>query len=274
MSTSQRREIPRFDRPIIETHCHLDYLQPEALEDVLRRSSDAGVERIVTIAVSPDNLATVRDLADRHDRVWCTQGVHPHEASAYSDAVQVEIEAGCAHPRVLAVGEIGLDYHYDHAPRPQQREVFARQLEIAANLDLPVVIHTREADEDTQAVLAEHLPRLRRRGVIHSFSSGAALAEFCLDAGFMLGFNGMVTFKRADNVRDIVAMTPLDRLVLETDAPYLTPVPWRGHTNAPFYLPFIAEKIAEVKSIDIATLLDSARANSERLFDFRPGAAA
>lgn len=272
MAKSKRREIPRFRCPIIETHCHLDYLEPAALEEELRVAREHGIERIVTIAVSPDNLDTVRELASAYNDVYCTQGVHPHEAGAFNDDVAARIRAGSADRRVVAVGEIGLDYYYDHADRTAQRDAFACQLAIASQLDLPVVIHTRDADADTQAILAEHLPQLQRRGVIHSFSSGLTLAEFCLDAGFMLGFNGMATFRNADNVRDAVALTPPDRLVLETDAPYLTPVPYRGRTNGPRYLPFIAEKIAEIKGIEIEDLLMHCLANSERLFFSRPAA--
>jgi TatD DNase family protein len=266
MAKSKRREIPRFRCPIIETHCHLDYLEPAALEEELRVAREHGIGRIVTIAVSPDNLDTVRQLASASSDVYCTQGVHPHEAETFDECVAARIRAGSKDRHVVAIGEIGLDYYYDHADRAVQRDAFARQLEIAAELDLPVVIHTRDADGDTQAILAEHLPQLRRRGVIHSFSSGLHLAEFCLDAGFMLGFNGMVTFRNADNVRDAVLITPLDRLVLETDAPYLTPVPYRGSTNGPRYLPFVAERVAEIKGIDIEELLAHCLANSERLF--------
>jgi TatD DNase family protein len=266
MAKSKRRAIPRFSCPIIETHCHLDYLDPGELAEELAAARAQGVERIVTIAVSPDNLATVRRLAATEDRVFCTQGVHPHEAGSFTSDVARAIRAGTADPRVVAVGEIGLDYYYDHADRAVQRDVFAQQLRIAAEESKPVVIHSRDADEDTQAILAEYLPSLHRRGVIHSFSSGLGLAEFAIDAGFMLGFNGMVTFNRADNVREAVALCPVSQLVLETDAPYLTPVPYRGQKNAPRYLPFVAEKVAEVKNLPIETLLAACRANSERLF--------
>lgn len=266
MSSKKRRDIPRFGYPIVETHCHLDYLPPEGLAQTLDAARDVGVVRIITIAVSPDNLATVRELAARNERVSCTQGIHPHEAHHYSDEVHDRIIDGCSDSNVMAVGEIGLDYYYDHAPREQQRSAFARQLDLAAQQDLPVVIHSRDADADMQAILAEHLPQLARGGVIHSFSSGLDLAEFCLEAGFMLGFNGMVTFRNADNVRAAAAMTPLKQLLLETDAPYLTPVPYRGRENAPCYLPFIAEKIAEVKSLPIEELLTAAYDNSHRLF--------
>lgn len=266
MSKKQRRDIPRFVHPIIETHCHLDYLEADALHEELQAARSVGVERIVTIAVSPENLDTVRSIAQREDRVYCTQGVHPHEAEAYSATVDARIRKGVADPKVVAIGEIGLDYFYDHADRGVQRQVFADQLAIAAACNLPVVIHSRDADEDMQAILTEHLDSLPKRGVIHSFSSGLDLAEFALSEGFMLGFNGMVTFNRADNVREAVALTPSQQLLLETDAPYLTPVPYRGRSNGPRYIPFVAEKVAEIKDLPIEELLTQCYANSERLF--------
>lgn len=266
MSKKQRREIPRFVHPIIETHCHLDYLEADGLAEELQAAREVGVERIVTIAVSPDNLDTVRSIAQREDRVYCTQGVHPHEAEAYSTTVGARIREGAADAKVVAIGEIGLDYFYDHADRAVQRKVFADQLAIAAACNLPVVIHSRDADDDMRAILFEHRDSLPQRGVIHSFSSGLELAEFALDEGFMLGFNGMVTFNRAENVRDAVALTPPSQLLLETDAPYLTPVPYRGRSNGPRYIPFVAEKVAEIKDLPIEDLLTQCYANSERLF--------
>lgn len=275
MSKKQRREIPQFGHPIIETHCHLDYLDPDSLAEELAEARRVGVERIITIAVSPDNLAKVRDIAGTHKDIYCTQGIHPHEAESFDSTVGQQIREGIHDHRVLAVGEIGLDYFYDHADRSTQRKVFAEQLAIACDEQLPVVIHSRDADEDMQAMLAEHLPQLHRRGVIHSFSSGLALAEFALDAGFKLGFNGMVTFNKADNVRAAVQITPIEQLILETDAPYLTPAPYRGRPNGPRYLPFIAEKIAELKETDVATLLTTCYRNSEALFfAHREGSAA
>ncbi len=266
MSKGKHRDIPLFATPIIETHCHLDYLDPAQLQDTLTRSRAVGIERIVTIAVSASNLDSVLALTRVAPDIWGTQGVHPHEAESFTPEVAEIIRERGSDERIVAVGEIGLDYFYDHADRAVQRSVFAAQLALAVDLDLPVVIHTREADEDTRAILVEYAPHLRRKGVIHSFTSGMALAEFCLEAGFMLGFNGITTFNRADNVREVVAATPLDQLVLETDSPYLTPVPYRGRPNAPFYLPFIAERIAEVLEIPVETLLASAYRNSLALF--------
>lgn len=266
MGKQKRRDIPRFDTAIIETHCHLDYLGDDQFAAAIERAVASGIEKLITIAVSPENLSRVLALTEASHLVWGTQGVHPHEASSFSRQVAQTIAANLSHARIVAVGEIGLDYYYDHADRSSQRAAFEAQLAIAAEHDYPVVIHSREADDDTQAILADFLPDLRRRGVIHSFTSGQALAEFCLDAGFMLGFNGIITFNSAQNVRDIVAITPATQLLLETDSPYLTPVPYRGRPNEPCYLPFVAEKIAEIKALPADDFLQQVYDNSQRLF--------
>ena len=266
--SKKRREIPHYHQPIIETHCHLDYLKEAPLTDILQQAQAIGVERVVTISVAPDNLATVRALAEQHAMIWATQGIHPHDAKDYTDAVEQEIRTHLDSERILAVGEIGLDYYYEHSDRVAQRKAFERQLQLAIEHDKPVVIHTRDADDDTRAILADFVGHMRRKGVIHSFTSGLALAEYCLSEGFCLGFNGICTFNKADNVREVVDATPLAQILLETDAPYLTPVPYRGRENAPCYLPFIAEKIAEVKALSVETVLTQAYQNSLRvLFD-------
>lgn len=270
MSKKQRRDIPCFDTPIIETHCHLDYLDPDELAVTLAKSTAVGVERIITIAVSPDNLDTVQALTQASPAIWGTQGIHPHEAAHYSPAIESRVREGLRQERILAVGEIGLDYYYDHADRAVQRQVFERQLQLAVDADLPVVIHTRDADEDTRAVLGNFTRQLRRKGVIHSFTSGLPLAQWCLSEGFMLGFNGIATFNRADNVRDVIAATPVQQALLETDAPYLTPVPYRGRPNAPYYLPFIAEQVAASMGLAVEELLGQVYRNSLALF-FRQG---
>ncbi len=266
----KRRDIPVFDQPIIETHCHLDYLKDRPLADTLARSRQVNIERIITIAVSPDNLARVRELSQIEPWVYGTQGIHPHDAEAYSDAVEQEIRAHATDPKIVAVGEIGLDYFYDNADRAIQRDVFRRQLQIACDTDRPVVIHSRDADDDTIAILREFEHSLKRRGVIHSFTSGPGLARYALDQGWCLGFNGITTFNKAENVRDIVRMTPIEQILLETDAPFLTPVPYRGHENAPFYLPFVAEKISEVKNLSLSDVLGHTYRNSLRTFFEHP----
>ena len=264
--SKKRREIPVFDHPIIETHCHLDYLKDRPLSDTLEQSQRVNIEKVITIAVSPDNLATVRELAGSNDWVFGTQGVHPHEAETYTDEVEAEIRQHATDDKIVAVGEIGLDYFYDNADRSVQREVFRRQLQIACDSDRPVVIHSRDADDDTIAILKEFEHSLERRGVIHSFTSGPGLARYAIDQGWCLGFNGITTFNKAENVRDIVRMTPIEQILLETDAPFLTPVPYRGRENAPFYLPFVAEKIADVKELPMDEVLSQTYQNSLRTF--------
>jgi len=261
-----KRDIPNYNLPIIETHFHLDYLKEGSVEEILQKARLAGIERFMTIAVSPDNLEKVINLTEAHEDVYGTLGIHPHDAELYNDDTEAFIRQHLApenrSAKLRAVGEIGLDYFYDNADRKIQRDVFERQLQIAVDFQLPVVIHTREADEDTQAILSNFAPLMANKGVIHSFTSGIELARFCVAQGFNLGINGIVTFNKADNVREVVADTPIEKLLLETDAPFLTPVPYRGKENAPCYLPFIAERIAEVKGLEVEQVLTQCYKNS------------
>ncbi len=266
MSKSKKREIPVFQTPIIETHCHLDYLKEHDLDDIIRQSADVGIERIITIAVSPDNLEKVMKLAQKHPMIWGTQGVHPHDADKFEAQTGETIRKNAINERILAIGEIGLDYYYEQSDRNIQKQVFEKQLQIASDLDLPVVIHSRDADDDTMAILKNFESTLLKRGVIHSFTSGPELAQYAIEQNFHLGFNGICTFNSAQNVRDIIHMTPIENIILETDAPYLTPIPYRGRENASFYLPFIAERVALEKNIEIEVFLQSVYQNSLNLF--------
>lgn len=267
MSKNKKREIPNWNLPIIETHCHLDYLKQDSLENILAKSREVGVEKIITIAVEPENLNSVLELARAHENIYCTQGLHPHEGKLYTDEVEALILENLKDSNVVAVGEIGLDFHYNNSPEKEQKDAFERQLQIACDYNKPIVVHTREADEDTKAILKNFSNSLKRKGVIHSFTSSTWLAEFCLEEGFSIGFNGIITFNSAQNVRDVLSITPLERILVETDAPFLTPIPFRGRENAPFYLPFIIEKIAEVKDCSIEQVLEKTYFNSKNLFD-------
>ncbi len=258
--------IPLFDFPIIETHCHLDYLKQDEIASIVQKSSDLGIEKIISIAVSKDNLTNVIEICDRFDTVYGTQGIHPHQADEYNEQLDSILRSQLSHQKILAVGEIGLDYYYEHSQPEIQRNAFEQQLQIASDLDLPVVIHTREADEDMQAILSNFSNTLPKKGVIHSFTSSLSLAEFCINEGFHLGFNGIITFNRADNVRNVLEKIPMDRILTETDAPYLTPAPYRGKENAPFYLPFIVEKIAHIKKLPIDEVLKSCYNNAHQVF--------
>jgi TatD DNase family protein len=251
---------------IIETHCHLDYLKEKPLEEILQAAKDNGITKIITIAVEPDNFDAAFNLSQEHDMIYSSQGIHPHDAKLCTEQALKTIEERQSNNKVVAVGEIGLDYHYDNSPRDIQKVVFKQQLEIAIRTDKPVVIHSRDADEDMISILSEYAPKMNKKGVIHSFTAGEELALRAIELGFYLGFNGIITFKKAENVRDIVKLCPLDRILLETDSPFLTPVPHRGKENSPEYLPHILEKISEIKEISKQELAAQCLINSKNLF--------
>ncbi len=251
---------------LFETHCHLDYLKQLPINEVVSKSNEVGIDKIITISVSPDNLSSAFSLTVQFDHVYCTQGIHPHEAKHVTDDVYETVKKNADSEKVVAIGEIGLDYHYNHSERKTQIKVFEEHLKISIEKDLPVVIHSREADEDMMAILNNFAPSMKRKGVIHSFTSTPELAEMAIAHGFYLGFNGIITFKKAQNVRDIVSLTPIDKILLETDAPFLTPTPHRGKENAPFYLPHVAKKLCEIKGVEPDQLLPQIYKNSLNLF--------
>jgi TatD DNase family protein len=250
----------------IETHCHLDYLKSAPLEDILNTSREAGIEKIITIGVDPDNLDLVKSISETHEQIYYSQGIHPHDAKNATLADFEKIKSRSQEPKMVAIGEIGLDYHYNNSPKDIQLKVFETQLQIAVSEDLPVIIHTREADEDTISLLRNFSSHLKRKGVIHSFTSSKSLAEWVLSENFFLGFNGIITFKNAKNVQEIVEITPIEKILLETDSPFLTPVPHRGKENNPSFLPFVAQKVAELKNLSIEEVKIKCFENSLRCF--------
>jgi TatD DNase family protein len=270
--SKKKRDIPLYKTPIIETHFHLDMLKALDADDIVKKSSDQNIEKMITISTSPENLDVVIDISLKYPSIFCTQGVHPHDGKEWQESVRATILENLNNPmkraRIVAIGEIGLDYYYNKSVREEQLTAFEEQLQIAIDFDLPVVIHTRDADVDTMFVLKNFSSHLIRKGVVHSFTSSLALAEFALNENFYLGFNGIITFKNAENVRDALRITPLNRILLETDSPFLTPDPYRGVENAPYYLPFIAEKIAEIKNVEVDLVLNEAYQNSIDLFHF------
>lgn len=232
---------------MIDTHAHLtDDRFSGDVEGVLTRAGEAGVNRVVTIANDPTDARSAIGLAERHPQLFATAGVHPHAAGRIPPDALEEIRALARHPRVVAIGEAGLDYHYDFAPREAQLDWFRSQLRLGAELDLPVVVHAREADDDVAALLRE--AGTATRGVLHCFSSGRPLLEEALGLGWYVSFGGMVTFKRFD-AEDLVRLVPEDRLLVETDSPYLAPVPHRGRRNEPGYIPIIVERLAAIRGV-------------------------
>lgn len=261
-----KRDIPLFEYPIIETHCHLDYLKDRPLEEILQESQRVGVEKIITISVAKENLDTAFSLTEKSPIIYCTQGIHPHEAKEWSSEVKEKVRTNAQKEKVLAIGEIGLDFYYNNSPRDAQIKAFEEQFQMAIDLKKPIVVHSRDAEDETIEILNKFAPKHSQKGVIHSFTSKIELAQKALDHGFYLGFNGIITFKSADEVREAVEICPLERILLETDAPFLTPVPFRGRENAPFYLPFIAEKVAEIKGVTVEEVLKVTYQNSLDLF--------
>lgn len=267
--SKKRREIPTYS-PIIETHFHLDMLKSHPPEEVVLKSHNHNIEKMITISTSPENLDRVIEITNQFPHIYCSQGLHPHEGSEWTKEVKEKIIRNLKtnNKKIIAIGEIGLDYYYSKSPHDLQKNAFEEQLQMAVDFNLPTIIHTRDADEDTMAILKNFSPLLKRKGVVHSFTSGLKLAEYALSEGFYLGFNGIITFKNAENVRDALRITPIEKILLETDAPFLTPEPYRGVENAPYYLPFVAEKIAEVKNVEISRLLEVIYKNSVDLFQF------
>jgi TatD DNase family protein len=262
---------PLSQFPLIETHCHLDYLKENNVDQVVSLAKKIGIEKIITISVSLSNLEEVIKLCDNENIIFGTQGIHPHEAKEWSQEAEKKIIAHIKkNKKIIAIGEIGLDYHYEFAPKSDQRNAFERQLQLACDLELPVVIHTREAEEDTKAILKNFSSSLKKKGVLHSFTSNLDLASFALNENFYLGFNGIVTFKKADDVRQSLDICPPEKILIETDAPYLTPSPHRGKENSPCYLPFIAQYISSFKKIPAEILLPQLYKNSLNLFKLEP----
>lgn len=253
---------------LVDTHCHLDFEKFDADRDaVVARAAAAGVARIVVPALDLENAQTVLALAERYEAVYAAVGVHPNSAAGWKDEWIGELRRLAGHEKVVAVGEIGLDYYWDKAARPVQKRALAMQLELAAELELPVIIHNRESNEDVIATLAASSLATRPfPGVLHSFLADRKTAEAALDLGFMLGFTGPVTYKKNDALRRIVADAPEDRILVETDAPFLAPQQHRGKRNEPAYVALIGERIAAVRGVESAEFARQSTANARRLF--------
>lgn len=249
----------------IDVHTHLNMIKDATPEATIAEGQAAGVERFITIGTEPDDLPVVFDIAKRHfPVVGCTLGIHPHEGRLYDENVEKFLEENVGAREVVAVGEIGLDYYYDHSPRERQQEAFRRQLDLAVRHGLPVEIHTRDAEADTIEILKDYKGKVS--GVIHCFTGTMDLARAALDFGFDISFSGVVTFKNAEDLRSVVKFVPLDRLHVETDAPFLAPVPMRGKPNVPAYVVHTARAIASLKGVSEEELASATLANARRTF--------
>jgi TatD DNase family protein len=251
---------------LIDSHCHLDYFLDE-LPALLARAAAAGVGELVTIGTTLDQSLTIRDLAAAHGPVWCTIGVHPQSAAKAPIPAPDALAAIAAHPKVVGIGESGLDYFYQTAPADIQQASFRAHIQAARLAGIPLCIHARDADADIARILREE----REEGgpfdfLLHCFSSGRGLAEAALDMGGYFSFSGILTFPKSAENRDIARDLPPDRILVETDAPYLAPVPFRGKRNEPAHVAHTAARLAELRGLDPAALADLTTANFRRLF--------
>jgi TatD DNase family protein len=249
---------------LVDSHCHLDLADfAEERDAVIARARAAGVGTMLTIGTRLDEFPGVQAIAEAYPDVWCSVGAHPHEAADHRALTAPDLARLAAHPRVVGIGETGLDFHYDHSPREVQEHVFRTHIAASQASGLPLIIHAREADEAVARVLRDERPP---PGVLHCFSSGRALAEAALDLGFYISLSGIVTFKNAGELRAIVRDVPLDRLLVETDAPYLAPVPYRGRRNEPAYVVATAIAVAALKGVEPEELAAATTDNFFRLF--------
>ena len=252
---------------LIDTHAHLTYKQfRDDFDKFLLRSKEAGVKGLVTIGTTPAEVANVIELIDKYENMYAGLGFHPHEAKDVTDDDLAMLKEVAKHPKVVAIGETGLDFFYDHSPREVQKQIFRKHLDIAVELDLPAVIHTRDAFDESMEVLEEYSDKLKKV-VIHCYSGSIAQTKLVLGRGYYVSFTGIVTFKKTDDVRTAAKMVPMDRLMIETDCPFISPAPVRGKKPCePAFLKHTAAKIAEVKGMSLEDFADQVTATSKEFF--------
>ena len=259
---------------VFDSHCHLDHRDFAAdVDGVVARARAAGVARMVTISTRVAHGPEYQALAERFDDVWFTIGTHPHQAAEEAETDVEAVRSFARHPKCVGIGEAGLDYHYSYAPQNVAERVFRAHIGLARELDLPLVIHAREADEDVARILREEMAQGRFRALLHCFTSSRALAETGLELGLYISFSGVVTFKNSADLRAIARDVPLDRMLVETDAPYLAPLPHRGRRNEPAFVVETAKVLAEVKGVEFAEIARATRANTCAIFSKMEGAA-
>jgi TatD DNase family protein len=256
----------------IDTHCHLDFPQYETdREEVVRRALASGVVAMINVASSLDNSRRAIALAQAYPSVWATVGIHPHDAVSYESAVDAEIASMARHPRVVAIGEVGLDYYRNLSPADKQRDLFRFFIDLAIKESKPLIIHSRDADDDLWGILQEFdlskIPGI----VIHCFSSGLSFLKRCLEQGFFVSFTGNITYKKAHGLREVVRATPLDRMMLETDAPFLSPEGRRGQRNEPVYVVDVGVQVSHVLGVDREHVASVTTQNACRFFGIGDG---
>ena len=251
---------------MIDTHSHINFSEyRENLDNIIEDIKQNEVEKIIIPGVEPGAFDDIIQLCTKYDMLFCAIGVHPSEFQTYNDKTEKKIYELCKNNKVVAIGEIGLDYHYDIDSKIEQQEILKKQLEIAQNLKLPVIIHDREAHSDCFNILQDYK---LENVIFHCFSGNVEFAGRCLDKGYYIAIGGIVTFKNAKDLKETAKIVPLDRLLLETDAPYLAPVPYRGQINSSKYLKYIAQEIANIKEMDVEKIKTSTTDNAKKIFGF------
>ena len=252
---------------LIDSHCHLNYKGlAEDQQAVLERARARGVTAMLNIATRESEWDDVLATAEREDDVWATVGIHPHEADKHAHVDTAKLVARAQHSRVVGIGESGLDYYYDHSDRERQQISFRAHIAAARETQLPIIVHTRDAEEDTAAILRDEMEKGGYPGVIHCFTASGAFADIALDLGFMISISGIVTFKNAKDLQETAARLPLDRLLIETDAPFLAPVPHRGKTGEPAFVADTAQFLATLRGENVEVLAEATAKNFHRLF--------
>ena len=249
---------------MIDTHSHINFEEyMENFDLLLDEMKQEEIEAVIIPGVEPSTFDEIISYCEKYEMLYGAIGIHPSEAKTYIEEIEKEIYDKCKHNKIIAIGEIGLDYYCEQETKEQQKEVFRKQLKIAEELKLPVLIHDREAHEDTFEIIQEfNLNNV----VFHCFSGNAEFAQRCVDKGYYIAIGGVVTFKNAKDLKEVAKIVPLDKLLLETDAPYLAPVPFRGKRNTPAYLKYIAEEIANIKEINVELVKEHTTQNAKRIF--------
>jgi TatD DNase family protein len=265
---SARISVDQRPMNLVDTHCHLDWNSFDAdRETVIDRAAQAGVTRMITIGVDAPSSRRAIEIAEAHDAVYTAVGVHPNDCAEFNTAQLNDIRSLAQHPKVVAIGEIGLDYYWHKVDRTVQARAFRAQLELAAELNKPVIIHSRDAAPDVLTILEEFAQRaVGSTGTLHSYFDDLAIAQRAFAIGFYIGVTGPLTFKKAEREREIIKQVPLDRILIETDAPFLTPVPHRGERNEPAFVKHIAETLARVRGQSIEEVARQTTYNAEKLF--------
>jgi TatD DNase family protein len=252
----------------VDSHCHLTFEDfKDDMDGILARANNAGVEHMVSICTTIDEFPAIHTLVSRHDQMSCTVGIHPHEAESQAKITVEELKQYATQEKVVGIGETGLDFYYEHAPRAIQIEQFRTHIAASRDLQIPLIVHTREAEQETLEVLKEEYKKGEFPGVIHCFTASAKFAEEVLKLGFYISISGIVTFKKATALQEIVKNIPLEKLLIETDSPYLAPIPNRGKRNEPSFVIYVAQKISEIKDIPSKKVAEVTSNNFYTLFN-------